>query len=172
MAVMLNIIAEKMPKSINLPSLGNEEMFICLKRYLLTQFSTGWLIIFQIFLCAIALICSSVLLAIHKKVLMHRWPVPNWFGHEKTIAILQPIEVQHATIATIDCDGYIDERQIITIKKEIEQSIAKIDQFIDEKQYTADLETKWSEFFMMIDTVLLIAFQLIHVIGMLLILRV
>ena len=52
----------------------------------------------------------------------------------------------------------------------IAHTIAKIQHVVDKREYVFELEEKWSEFFITIDTILHVAFQLIHLVGVLLIL--
>ncbi len=117
-----------------------------------------------------------------KKAVLYRWRVPNWFGQNKPTNIIKPITkpslypfetIAGRLINDYDRDGYIDlKASEIHQLKQISQSLSSIERIINAKEFVFQLEEKWSEFFMIIDVILHVAFQLIHLIGAIVILMV
>ena len=116
-----------------------------------------------------------MLLVTQKKAVLYRRSVPNWFG---VTNVVKPKKRQNSSISTItdlilnnyDRDGSINKTGLEIELYKIAYTMAKIQHVVDEKQYVFELEEKWSKFFITIDTILHVTFQLIHLVGVLLIL--
>ena len=151
MAVILNIVADKMPKSPSLPSLGISNLLFSTFNIF---FLSGWFIIYEIILCGVALVCSTVLLLLHKQAVVKRWRMTKLMQSQEKTAKWQ----QHK-------NGY-DESNPLTI---ITALIIDIDDKLLRNNNHRQLEHYWTNRFAFADHLLLVLFQIAHLVGSLII---
>ncbi|CAJ0943814.1 unnamed protein product, partial [Mesorhabditis belari] len=151
---MLNLISDMMPKTAQLPLLGNY-------------------IIAEIFVCAIGMLISIVILEFHARADQRNWRPPDWLckivlfscRRMKVKALAQPDPVRKRTIPITKIDDEVaDMLKLDLVKGQLKKSLHLVRDFMERDDAEHEWKLLWVMIFDRIDFFFLFLFQIVNIV--------
>ncbi|KAF8357191.1 lgc-7 [Pristionchus pacificus] len=185
-SMMFNLVSEMMPKASRLPLLGNNILVIVfdrvesnggrMKNRILTERSNYILI--EIFMCAIAVLISIVLLYLHHRVHTRVVKPPKWvlrllhisscgcLHKPRSMKELLP-ESRTTTLSgrlILETDTSAALQQLMRLRVTITKTVSMLSQTMAKMEFASIAQSTWARVFDTLDLLFLLVFQVVNVI--------